>query len=475
MKKNVKKKYLKKDLDHAVDPNQSKMPQKRPAKSEIADSSDILPKTRHDPLHVSLAKAEGSLRPTTNNDREINEANEDIDDRYLDASESRKIIQLARDQQKEIYLEQRATTENFSLKEYRIDAQEREEIPIPEYSADTEIERENDYEEIEEYDTEDNRLFEKYAGNHEDDDQPTLADKIMEKIRAKEEMESSGQESQFQLEGESQGVMLPEKVIAVYTQVGELLSRYRSGKLPRAFKIIPTLQNWEDILYVTQPESWSSQAVYESTKMFISALSAQESQKFVHNVLLDRFKAELDPNAPRLPNSGPRTLNYHIFRALKKSLYKPAAFFKGFLFPLAESGSCSVREAVIASSIITQVSIPVLHSAAALMRLAEFEYYSSPISLFIRALLQKKYALPYKVVDSVVFHFMKFRTYKDTSIKEKQLPVVWHQSLLVFAQYYKNEITEDQRDALLEILKIQTHPTVIQEIRRELKSGIART
>jgi hypothetical protein len=40
-----------------------------------------------------------------------------------------------------------------------------------------------------------------------------------------------------------------------------------------------------------------------------------------------------------------------------------------------------------------------LHSSAALMRLAEMDY-SGPNSLFIRVLVDKKYALPYKVASS---------------------------------------------------------------------------
>lgn len=31
-----------------------------------------------------------------------------------------------------------------------------------------------------------------------------------------------------------------------------------------------------------------------------------------------------------------KRLNYHLYQALKKSLYKPAAFFKGVLIPLCE-------------------------------------------------------------------------------------------------------------------------------------------
>ena len=52
------------------------------------------------------------------------------------------------------------------------------------------------------------------------------------------------------------------KVVEVYTAVGKILSRHRAGQLPKAFKIIPNLRNWEDILFLTTPESWSPQAMF---------------------------------------------------------------------------------------------------------------------------------------------------------------------------------------------------------------------
>ena len=68
-----------------------------------------------------------------------------------------------------------------------------------------------------------------------------------------------------------------------------------------------------------------------------------------------------------------------------------------------------------------------LHSAAALARLANMAY-SGVNSFFIRVLLDKKYALPYRVVDALVDHFLSFKK------EERTLPVVWHQSLLCFVQ-----------------------------------------
>lgn len=73
-----------------------------------------------------------------------------------------------------------------------------------------------------------------------------------------------------------------------------------------------------------------------------------------------------------------------------------AARAQGLLLPLCVSRSCTLREAVIFSSVLTRSSLPVLHSAAALLRLAQLEY-AGTTSFFIRVLLDKKYALPYKV------------------------------------------------------------------------------
>lgn len=103
------------------------------------------------------------------------------------------------------------------------------------------------------------------------------------------------------------------------------------------------------------------------------------------------------------------------------------------------------------------------------------------VNTFIRVFLEKKYALPYKVIDALVFHFLRFRTDNDTTMgdgpghsKAYKLPVLWHQSLLVFAQRYRNDITEDQREALLDLLLVRGHKDIGPEVRRELLAGRGR-
>ena len=155
------------------------------------------------------------------------------------------------------------------------------------------------------------------------------------------------------------------RVVEVYRGVGALLARYKSGKVPKAFKIIPALANWEEVLYLTAPESWTPHATFQATRLFASNLNAKMAQRFFNLVLLPRVRADILAN---------RRLHFTLFCALKKATYKPAAFFKGLLLPLCQAGNCNLREAVIMSAVISRASIPMLHSAAALLKLAEMEY-----------------------------------------------------------------------------------------------------
>nr|CAG8517576.1 15752_t:CDS:10 [Entrophospora candida] len=254
-------------------------------------------------------------------------------------------------------------------------------------------------------------------------------------------------EQQEELEKE-QGQKQEEDKTIEKQKVGTLLSGYKSGKIPKAFKIIPSLPDWEDILYLTKPENWTPHATLQATRIFVSNLSDKQSQRFFDIVLLDKVRDDIKEN---------KKLNPHLYMALKKALYKPAAFFKGILFPLS----------AIVGSVISKVSIPMLHSSAALLRLAEMDY-TGPSSLFIRILLDKKYALPYKVVDALVFHFVRFKN------DERKMPVLWHQSFLVFAQRYKQDLTPEQKEALFDVLKSKLHEQITPEIRREIANSVAR-
>lgn len=293
----------------------------------------------------------------------------------------------------------------------------------------------------------------------------TLADMILAKIEEKEEQQrQQAMSSEEQHQEEEEEGRLPDKVIEVYTDIGKILSAYTSGKLPKAFKIIPSLSNWEDILYLTRPDQWTPQAMYAATRIFASNLNPKMAQRFFNLVLLDAIRADIHQND---------SLNYHYYQSLLKSAYKPAAFFKGIILPLARPDAmCTLREGLIVASALKRLSIPVHHSAVAIIKLATGSYTPSA-SIFLRELLNKKYSLPASVIQTIVMeHFAKFIHYTRT---DQVLPVLWHQSLLVFVQRYKEEIKvhDEYKDVLKTVMKVHYHPKITREIRRELFEGAA--
>ena len=103
------------------------------------------------------------------------------------------------------------------------------------------------------------------------------------------------------------------------------------------------------------PESWSPHATYAATKMFVSQLNTKQTQRFLNLVLLNKVRDDIHEH---------KRLHFALFQAVKKAVFKPGAFYKGFVLPLLKSGDCTLREAVIISSVLNRVSIPVDHSAA---------------------------------------------------------------------------------------------------------------
>lgn len=255
------------------------------------------------------------------------------------------------------------------------------------------------------------------------------------------------------------------RVVKVYKGVAGFLQRYKSGKFPRAFKVLPSLAHWEQLLVITQPDNWTPAALEHATRIFVSNLNEQLAQRFLYLVVLPRFREDIRCN---------KKLHPTLFVTLQVALYKPAAFFKGILLPLCRGNNCSLREAVILSAIIQRKSIPAVHSCAALLRIAEMKW-TGVNSFFLRVLIDKKYALPLRVVDALAKHFTSFIN------DQRELPVVWHQALLAYVSRYKHHIRPVDRTVLwavsrrelfippvLNLFRQHNHPLMSPVVRKEL-------
>ncbi|KAK5646280.1 hypothetical protein RI129_004744 [Pyrocoelia pectoralis] len=381
------------------------------------------------------------------------------DEEYVDSNLSSKILSSARRQLQELD-DEYPTLEEANPRRRPVTLgepgcsidEDEDDDDDDEEDSEQELEAATFYENIEI--TEDDEEAMKMFMNKNPSPRRTLADIIMEKIQEKEAELQSKMTDVNSVEIQD----IDPRVKHMYEGVRQVLHKYRSGKLPKVFKIVPKLRNWEQILFILDPPRWSAAAMYQATRIFASNLKEQMAQRFYNLVLLPRVRDDIAEY---------KRLNFHLYQAVRKALYKPGSFMKGFLIPLLESGTCTLREAIIIGSVISRNSIPMLHSSATLLKIAEMDYTGAN-SIFLRIFIDKKYALPYRVVDALVFHFLRFQN------DHRELPVLWHQAFLTFVQRYKADISTEQRETLLELLRAQSHPQITSEIRRELQSAKCR-
>ncbi|KAG2345112.1 Bystin-domain-containing protein [Suillus weaverae] len=427
-------------------------------------------KQRHDPLHTQLdvdevqAKYGRISQPGKRTKRQKSSGDEESTEVVLDPKMSRRIFELARDQQEEIDMPEdedeprhEDERENFKPRAQFVDDDED--------SDDDDMSDNSDAEDMFQLDSGDIQALDALLPSNSGE-RRTLADIIFAKL---ESGETNGvnvmQKVQQDQEHPDPALGLDPRLVESYSKLAIFLHGYKSGPLPKFFKVIPSLPAWARVLALTRPENWSPHACRAATRIFVSTMKPAQAQLFLSVVLLDAIREDIQSN---------KKLNVQYYECLKRALFKPAAFFKGIVFPMLETG-CTLKEAAIIASVVAKKKVPVLHSAAALLRIANMDY-TGPNSLFIRVLIDKKYQLPYKVVDALVFHFIRLsNTYKARGRGDTQkLPVLWHQSLLAFCQRYSPDLTPDQKDALLDVIRVNPHLQIGLEVRRELVNSVAR-
>lgn len=123
-----------------------------------------------------------------------------------------------------------------------------------------------------------------------------------------------------------------------------MLTRYKSGPLPKPFKIIPSLPQWSRILALTHPENWSPQACHAATRIFTSQMKPPQARLFLEVVLLDAIREDIRlTREGARKNKNHRKLNVHYYESLKRAMYKPGAVFKGIVFPLLNVSNIALR------------------------------------------------------------------------------------------------------------------------------------
>lgn len=283
-----------------------------------------------------------------------------------------------------------------------------------------------------------------------------LADIIMEKIREKERQE---QGKKGGAEEDDDGTpKIDKRVAKVYSAIGTVLKNYTSGKIPKAFKVLPNIQNWEQLLMLTRPHEWSPHATYNATRIFAANLNEKMAQRFYASCLLPIVHHRMQED---------RKLHPSLYMAIRKALFKPVAFYKGFLLPLVQDEECTLREALVVASVLQKTHLPPVPTAVTIVKITQL-HFSGPCCVLLRVLIDKKMSMPYQAVDALVKYFHRFT---QSHTREEVLPVLWHQTLLSFVQRYRQDLVPEQLELLQQLCAKHFHHMITPEVRREIAAA----
>lgn len=111
-----------------------------------------------------------------------------------------------------------------------------------------------------------------------------------------------------------------------------------------------------------------------------------------------------------------------------------------------------------------------IHSSVAIVKIAEMGF-TGATAIFIKTLLEKKYALPTRVLNVLVSFFVK---YEDSEVV---LPVIFFQLILRVCELYSSCMDEMQKSAIKSLVKKRKHeilsPLIITAIDNISKKEIA--
>ncbi|CAN1128228.1 ENP1 [Linum perenne] len=81
------------------------------------------------------------------------------------------------------------------------------------------------------------------------------------------------------------------------------------------------MAHWEDVLYLTEPEKWSPNGMYQATRILATNLNTKKAERFYRLVLLTLIRDDIRKH---------KSLDFSLYQSLKKSLFKPGAFYALF-------------------------------------------------------------------------------------------------------------------------------------------------
>jgi essential nuclear protein 1 len=190
-------------------------------------------------------------------------------------------------------------------------------------------------------------------------------------------------------------VYLKPKLLKILERTSLFLKVYRSGKMPKIIKVLPSFKNFEEIMWLTRPDIWSDQAILSITRSFLPKLDKIQISRFFSLVLAPRFQETIFNRD---------LISIHIQKAIKLSSNFPFVFFSSLILPICESKNCSIKEGAMLGSIISKYHFAPSIIMVVLVRLLKKPITSSKCIL-CRIIVGKNYLIPHRIIDLLVDFF----------------------------------------------------------------------
>jgi essential nuclear protein 1 len=200
------------------------------------------------------------------------------------------------------------------------------------------------------------------------------------------------------------------KIIKILERTGLILKIYKSGKLPKIMKIIPIFKNFEEILWFTRPDTWTPQALFVITRLFLAILKPFQMERFLAMILIPRFQEGIF--------LGKKKLSIHIFMALKIASKYSKNFFSFVIKPLLKKQNCTLKESIILSALISKMSFPLEVISHFLSHFLK-KNFSRQKFIILNSILNKNYLLPVRIIDLILDFFIQNDFSKFISFSQK--------------------------------------------------------
>jgi len=225
-------------------------------------------------------------------------------------------------------------------------------------------------------------------------------------------------------------IFLKPRLLKVLERASLFLKVYRSGKLPKIVRILPSVRNFEEIIWLTRPDIWSDQAVLSITRSFLPRLDKAQMSRYYSLILAPRFQESI---------FNQQISSNHIQKAIKLSTKFPFTFFSSLILPICDSKECSLKEAAVLGSILYKYHFSSLVIMTLIIRLLD-----NPITqtkcLMLRIIISKNYLIPHRILDLFVDFF--------TSNNKKIFSPHYRTLLIIFLRNYTSFLSNEDKQRI---------------------------